>query len=79
LLRLLAALSLFYVEDLLALPLLGLRLTLAFVALLGVSIVALELLGLVLLFQSFAEVVVRSAILLELVVEIFDGSGVFPG
>ena len=50
LLPLLAVSLLFYVEDLLALPLLWLQLSLAFVALLGVSTAALELLALVLLF-----------------------------
>jgi len=45
---LLAASLLFYVEDFLALPLLWLRLALAFVALLGVPAVALKLLALVL-------------------------------
>ena len=50
LLPLLVVSSLFYVEDLLFLCLLWLWLTLASVALLGISAVALELLALVLLF-----------------------------
>ena len=50
LLPLLAISSLFYVEDLLVLRLLWLRMTLASVALLGISAVALELLALVLFF-----------------------------
>ena len=50
LLPLLAVSLLFYVEGLLVLRLLWLRLTLAFVVVLGVSTVALELLALVLLF-----------------------------
>ena len=50
LLPLLAVSLLFYVEDLLALPLLWLRLALASVALLGISAAALELLALVLFF-----------------------------
>ena len=50
LLPLLAVSSLFYVEDLLVLRLLWLRLTLASIALLGIFVVALELLALVLLF-----------------------------
>ena len=50
LLPLLAISLLFYVEDLLALPLLWLRLALASVALLGVSVAALKLVALVLFF-----------------------------
>ena len=50
LLPLLAVSSLFYVKDLLVLRLLWLRLTLASVAFLGVSAIALELLALVLFF-----------------------------
>ena len=50
LLPLLAVSLLFYVEDLLALPVLWPRLALAFVALLGVFATSLELLALVLFF-----------------------------
>ena len=50
LLPMLAVSLLFYVEDLLALPLLWLRLALASIALLGISAAALELLDLVLFF-----------------------------
>ena len=50
LLLLLVVSLLFYVEDLLALPLLWLQLAFAFVALLGVSAVALDLLALVFFF-----------------------------
>ena len=50
LLPLLAASLLFYIKDLLALPLLWLQLALAYVAPLGVPAIALELLALVLLF-----------------------------
>ena len=49
-LPLLAASLLFYIKDLLALPLLWLQLALAYVAPLGVPAIALELLALVLLF-----------------------------
>jgi len=46
----LLAITLFYIENLLVLHLLGLRLTLAYVAILGVSVTAMELLALVLFF-----------------------------
>lgn len=75
----LLAIALLYAENLLALCLRGLLLTLASIALFGVSVATLELLALVLLLLSSAEVVVRFAIFLELVVEFFDGSRFFSG
>ena len=79
LLPLLAITLLFYVENLLVLRLLSLRLSLVSVALLGVSAITLELFAVVLFLQPSVEVVVGSAILLEFVVEIFDCLWLFPG
>ena len=78
LLPLLAISLLFYVKDLLALPLLWLQLALASVALLGVSTAALEPLALVLFFKPSTEVIVRFAILLKFAIKVFDGPWLFP-
>ena len=77
LLLLLSASLLLYVEDLLTLSLLHLRLALTSVTFLGVSTAALELFVLVLFFYSSTEVIVRSVVLLEFSIEVFDGPWFF--
>lgn len=69
--------GLLYVENLLPLPLLRLWMSLVSTDPLSVSVGALKLLALILLFKTSAEVVIGHAILLELVVELFDGSRLF--
>jgi hypothetical protein len=69
--RLLVIILLVDVEDLLVRP--SLWLVLTSVVSWGVSVVALSLLVLCLFFQSFVDVVIRSAVFLELVVQLFNG------
>ena len=68
---------LLYIEDLLTLSLLHLRLALTSVTFLGVSTAVLELFVLVLFFYSSTEVIARSAVLLEFSTEVFDGPWFF--